>query len=91
MTAIHNGRALSVAIDVSRGNTAKRTMTIAPLAIEVHAQLADFQAGEPIRIVNLYERQDGQLAPTPATVCFRDADCPVFTGPAMDRNEAAGL
>jgi hypothetical protein len=34
MTAIHNGRALSVAIDVSRGNTAKRTMTIAPLATD---------------------------------------------------------
>lgn len=75
---IHNGRAFSISIEVSAGTTASSKVSIAPLDGKVHAQLADFQAGYAVRIVNLYQRRDGQLAPTPATLCFRDIDCPLF-------------
>jgi len=42
---------------------------------------ATLQSGEGVRIVGLYQRDDGQFVPTTATVCLRDGDCPVISLP----------
>ncbi len=75
---IHHGRAFSLSIEVSAGTSALSEVSIAPLDGEVHSKLAAFQTSDTVRIVNLYQRRDGQLAPTPATLCFIDIDCPVL-------------
>lgn len=75
---IQNGRAFSLTVEVSAGSTASSEVSIAPLDGEVHSQLASFQTSDAVRIVNLYQRRGGQLAPTPATLCFLDIDCPLF-------------
>ena len=75
---IHNGRAFSLSLEVSSGTTASSEVSIAPLDGEIHSQLAAFQTSDAVRIVNLYQRRSGQLAPTPATLCFLDIDCPLF-------------
>ncbi len=77
-TLIHNGRAFSLSVEVSSGTSASPEVSIAPLDREVHSQLAAFKTSDAVRIVNLYERRDGRLAPTPATLCFLDKDCPLF-------------
>lgn len=75
---IHNGRAFSLSVEVSSGTTASSEVSISPLDGEVHSQLAAFQTSDAVRIVNLYQRRDGQLAPKPETLCFLDSDCPLF-------------
>ena len=84
-TIIHNGLAFSIVIKVSSGTTGAPQLRIAPLATETHPQLAALQSGEAVRIVGLYQRHDGQFTPTTATVCLRDADCPLFTLPPDTR------
>ncbi|MBC8877041.1 MAG: PD-(D/E)XK nuclease family protein [Planctomycetes bacterium] len=75
---IHNGRAFSITIAVRAGTTEATDVTIAPVEKAVHGDLANLQVGDAVRIVNLYQRRNGQLAPTSATLCFREADCPSF-------------
>jgi len=82
---IHNGRAFSISIEVTVGTIDATEVTISPLDRAIHNDLADFQADDAVRIVNLYQRRDGQLAPTPATLCFGDATCPSFTLPSSGR------
>jgi hypothetical protein len=80
-TVIHNGLAFSIAISVESGTTQLAQVRIAPLARDTHPQLASLQSGEAVRIVGLYQRNDGQFVSTTATVCLRDSDCPLFTLP----------
>lgn len=77
--AIHNARAFSVPIDVSAGTTAAIEMTIAPFDKQVYPYLSELRIEEEVRIINLFPRRDGQLAPTSATVCSRSSDCPEFS------------
>lgn len=74
---IHNDKAFSLSICVTNGTTDASVVTIMPLNRAVH-DLSHFQIGEAVRIVNLYQRGDGQLAPTKSTLCFRDSECPLF-------------
>lgn len=76
---IHNGRAFSLPIDVNCGTTTATEVTVAPLDKEIHRDLSEFEQGEEVRIVGLFLRRDGQLAPTNATVCYRESDCPSFS------------
>ncbi|MEW8232443.1 MAG: PD-(D/E)XK nuclease family protein [Candidatus Thiodiazotropha endolucinida] len=77
---IHNGRALSLSIGVTAGTTDASHITIAPLDRTAH-DLSNFQSGDAVRLVNLYQRHDCQLVPTKATLCFLDSRCPSFTVP----------
>lgn len=77
---IHNGRAFSLAVEVMNGTVAAGALTIAPLNTTVH-ELDHFRDGDGVRIVNLYQRSDSQLAPTAATFCVRECDCPSFVTP----------
>jgi hypothetical protein len=76
---IHNGQAFSLSIDVTAGTTGANEITVAPLNKETHRSLSEFKQGEVVRLVNLFLRRDGQLAPTNATVCYRESDCPAFS------------
>jgi PD-(D/E)XK nuclease superfamily len=76
---LHNGRAFSLSIDVTGGTTTATEVTVAPLDKEIHQNLSEFELGEEVRIVSLFLRRDGQLAPTNATVCYRESDCPSFS------------
>lgn len=82
---LHNGRAFSLSIDVTGGTTAATEVTVAPLDKEIHQNLSEFEPGEEVRIVNLFLRRDGQLAPTNATVCYRESDCPSFSVAPKDQ------
>jgi hypothetical protein len=77
---IHNGGAFSLAVEVMGGTVSAGELTIAPLNTTVH-ELDHLRQGDGIRIVNLYQRSDDQLAPTAATLCFRESDCPSFVTP----------
>ena len=70
---VHNDRAFCLTL-TSTGGTAAGEMTIAPLERTVHANVEPWQAGDAVRVVNLYCRNDGRLAPTNTTVCLREQD-----------------
>jgi hypothetical protein len=78
---IHNEKAFALKVMNTSGST-NVPLTIAPLARTVHANVALWQSGDAVRVINLFRRNDGQLAPTPATVCLRERDCPTFILPA---------
>jgi len=78
-TQIHNGQAFSLSIEVAAGTSGEKEITVAPLNKETHRSLSEFKQGEEVRIVNLFLRRNGQLAPTNATVCYRESDCPAFS------------
>lgn len=75
---IHNEKALALKVTNTSGS-ASVPLTIAPLERTVHANVALWQSGDLVRVINLFRRNDGQLAPTPTTVCLRERDCPTFT------------
>lgn len=77
--SIHQGQAWSLTLTVSSGTTDANDVSIAPLAADVYPKAREWQADEVLRIVELYERRDGQLAPTAMTACTRDVECPSFT------------
>jgi hypothetical protein len=87
-TQIQNGRAFSLSISVLSGRSAPRDITVAPLNKEIHPQLSEFLVGEAVRIINLFLRRDGQLAPTDTTVCVRESECPEFS---VDDQQIASL
>jgi len=74
-------RALSVSLDVDGGTFGNSPISVGPFDQTVFGEIANYQAGERIRMTNLYVRKDGQPAPTPTTVCFREGECPSFTLP----------
>jgi hypothetical protein len=80
---IHNGKALSLTMANTTGTIAV-PVTIAPLESTVHANVAAWRPGDIARVINLYRRNDGQLAPTAATVCLRDHDCAGLSVPANE-------
>lgn len=65
-------------MDILGGTVARTDITLAPLDKEIHPALAEWQAGDLVRIVNLIERRDGQLIPTTSTLGYRDSECPSF-------------
>ena len=78
--AIHGGAAaISLAIDIQNGSEGARQVQIAPLNPNVHVALAEFAAGDRVRLVGLRARPDGSLVPTPRTVLARIEDLPVLT------------
>lgn len=76
--SIHNGQAFSITVASTAGTTTG-TVTVAPLESSTHGDLASWQAGDLVSVVNLYRRNDGQLAPTTRTVCMREVDSIRFT------------
>jgi len=81
-TAIHNGRAVAIALDAVAG-TQTGSVSIAPLDQTIFPHISKFRKGEQVRIVNLRAREDGQVFPTPVTVCLRETDCPEFALPSV--------
>lgn len=79
---IHNEKAFALTMTNTTGSTAA-PVTIAPLECTVHSNIAPWQSGDVVRVINLYRRNDGQLAPTSATVCLRERDCPTLALPAV--------
>ncbi len=77
---IHNGKAFSLAIVATTGTTTGH-VTITPLEGSIHGNLAAWRPHEVVRVINLYRRHDGQLAPTAATVCLREDECVRFALP----------
>lgn len=74
---IHNGKATSIALSVVAGTSDEPEVVISPLDGTVHGSvLANLSNGNSVRIVNLFRRRDGTVAPTVATVCIRPEDCP---------------
>lgn len=80
---IHHGSAFSLSIRVTSGTTASSVVTISPLDSTVN-DLSNYQKGDVVRVVNLYKRHDGQLAPTSSTLCLQDSEFPLFTTTAVD-------
>jgi hypothetical protein len=78
---IHNEKAFAVTMTNTTGSITA-PVTIAPLERTVHSNIAPWQSGDVVRVINLYRRNDGQLASTPATVCLLELDSPIFTLPA---------
>lgn len=74
---IHNDKALSITL-ASMAGTTTGLLTISPLEASIHSNVASWQSGDVVCVVNLYRRNDGQLAPTPATVCVRELDSVTF-------------
>ncbi|MFO0818002.1 MAG: PD-(D/E)XK nuclease family protein [Pirellulales bacterium] len=85
-TIIHNGRAFSVTVRATAGTVAAGELAIAPLDKTVH-DLNHFRQGDAVRIVNIYRRSDGQLAPTAATLCIRECDCPSFVAKRAETHQ----
>jgi len=80
--SVHGGRAFSLSLNIEAGTVGNFPITIGPFDQTVFGEIANYQAGERIRIVNLYARKDGQLAPTSTTLCVRESDCPTFKVPS---------
>jgi putative RecB family exonuclease len=84
---IHNAKAFALIMKNTNGTTTGLA-TIAPLERTVHANVGSWQSGDVVRIINLYQRNDGQLAPTTATVCLREDDLVTFTLPSPQHRSA---
>lgn len=84
-TPIHSGQAIAVTIRVEGGTVpAGASLKIMPFAKDTHTQLATSRAGDNFRIINLYQRNDGQFTPTPITVGMREAEIPTFSLPIQE-------
>lgn len=78
---IHNGRACSLSLAVTAGTIASAEATIGPLEHSLHPALSGMEAGEEVRIINLFMRRDGQLSPSDTAICIRDSCCPELALP----------
>ncbi|MCK6557119.1 PD-(D/E)XK nuclease family protein [Candidatus Binatia bacterium] len=94
-SVIHAGAARAIAVDVQAGTEARRQAQIAPLNPSAHPVVATLVQAERVRLVALWQRNDGMLVPGQRTVVCRVSDLPSVTnkgdcvdGPRREGNDA---